>query len=62
MEGSAKLSQRPTRLGADRESKIDSSGLQGLQAYTENIKTYSGTAAKWAQHAVNAHAAQMNHT
>eukprot|EP00975_Prorocentrum_lima_P044537 9333225-Prorocentrum_lima.AAC.1 len=33
-----------------------------MQAYTENIKTYSGTATKWAQRAVNACAAQMNHT
>eukprot|EP00975_Prorocentrum_lima_P043677 9163458-Prorocentrum_lima.AAC.1 len=33
-----------------------------MQAYTENIKTYSGAAAKWAQHAVNAYAAQKNYT
>eukprot|EP00975_Prorocentrum_lima_P051040 10692827-Prorocentrum_lima.AAC.1 len=33
-----------------------------MQAYTENIKTYSGTATKWAQRAVNAYAAQNNYS
>eukprot|EP00975_Prorocentrum_lima_P027648 5812065-Prorocentrum_lima.AAC.1 len=32
------------------------------RAYTENIKTYSGTATEWAQRAINAYAAQMTHT
>eukprot|EP00975_Prorocentrum_lima_P047133 9855468-Prorocentrum_lima.AAC.1 len=32
-----------------------------MQAYIENIKTYSGTATKWAQRAVNAFAAQNNY-
>eukprot|EP00975_Prorocentrum_lima_P063320 12890806-Prorocentrum_lima.AAC.1 len=33
-----------------------------MHAYTENIKTYSGTATKRAQRAVNAYAAQNNYT
>ena len=33
-----------------------------MQAYSEQIKTYSGTATKWAQRAVNAHAAQEQYT
>eukprot|EP00975_Prorocentrum_lima_P064527 12898101-Prorocentrum_lima.AAC.1 len=33
-----------------------------MQAYTENIKTCSGTATKWARRAVNAYAAQDNYT
>eukprot|EP00975_Prorocentrum_lima_P026225 5511443-Prorocentrum_lima.AAC.1 len=33
-----------------------------MQAYTDNIKTFSGTATKWAQKAVNAYAAQNNYT
>eukprot|EP00975_Prorocentrum_lima_P002291 500281-Prorocentrum_lima.AAC.1 len=32
-----------------------------MLAYTKNIKTYSGTATKWAQRAVNAFAAQNNY-
>eukprot|EP00975_Prorocentrum_lima_P000251 52378-Prorocentrum_lima.AAC.1 len=31
-----------------------------MRAYTVNIKTYSGTATKWSQRAVNAYAVQMN--
>eukprot|EP00975_Prorocentrum_lima_P045193 9466014-Prorocentrum_lima.AAC.1 len=33
-----------------------------MQAYTENIKTFSGTATKWAQRVVNAYAAQTGYT
>eukprot|EP00975_Prorocentrum_lima_P036810 7745769-Prorocentrum_lima.AAC.1 len=33
-----------------------------MQAYADNIKTFSGTATKWAQRAVNAYAAQTSYT
>eukprot|EP00975_Prorocentrum_lima_P070132 12930256-Prorocentrum_lima.AAC.1 len=33
-----------------------------MQASAENIKTFSGTATKWAQRVVNAHAAQTGYT
>eukprot|EP00975_Prorocentrum_lima_P019830 4170967-Prorocentrum_lima.AAC.1 len=37
-------------------------GCSQPQAYTENIKTFSGRATKWAQRAVNAYGAQTNYT
>eukprot|EP00975_Prorocentrum_lima_P030600 6419426-Prorocentrum_lima.AAC.1 len=33
-----------------------------MQAFEEHIETYSGTATKWAQRAVNAFAAQTGYT
>eukprot|EP00975_Prorocentrum_lima_P012692 2689054-Prorocentrum_lima.AAC.1 len=44
------------------KARLTARGFKDMQAYTENIKTYSGTATRWAQRAVNAYAAQMNHT
>ena len=44
------------------KARLTARGFKDTQAFEENIKTYSGTAAKWSQRAVNAHAAQMQYT
>ena len=44
------------------KARLTARGFKDMQAFTENVKTYSGTATKWAQRAVNAHAAQMGYT
>ena len=44
------------------KARLTARGFKDMQAYAEQIKTYSGTATKWAQRAVNARAAQEQHT
>ena len=44
------------------KARLTARGFKDAQAFEENIKTYSGTASKWSQRAVNAHAAQMQYT
>ena len=44
------------------KARLTARGFKDMQAFTENIKTYSGTATKWAQRAINSHAAQMDYT
>ena len=36
-------------------------GFKNLQAFKEDVTTYSGTASKWAQRLINQHAAQFEH-
>ena len=44
------------------KARLTARGFKDAQAFEDNIKTYSGTASKWSQRAVNAHAAQMQYT
>eukprot|EP00975_Prorocentrum_lima_P040958 8602373-Prorocentrum_lima.AAC.1 len=43
------------------KARLTAGGFKDVQAYTKNLKTYSGTARKWQQRAVNAFAAQNNY-
>ena len=44
------------------KARLTARGFKDMQAFAEHIKTYSGTATKWAQRAINGHAAQMEYT
>ena len=44
------------------KARLTARGFKDMQAYTDQVKTYSGTATKWAQRAINAHAAQTGYT
>eukprot|EP00975_Prorocentrum_lima_P044714 9365702-Prorocentrum_lima.AAC.1 len=44
------------------KARLAARGFKDMQAYIEHIKTYSGTATKWARRAVIAFAAQNNYT
>ena len=43
------------------KARLTARGFKGMQAYSEKVTTYSGTASKWAQRLVNQHAAQFKH-
>ena len=44
------------------KARLTARGFKDMQAFAEHIKTYSEAATKWAQRAINGHAAQMGHT
>ena len=44
------------------KARLTARGFKGTQAFEDNLKTYSGTASKWSQRAVDAHASQMQYT
>ena len=43
------------------KARLTARGFRVMQAFTDKIKTCSGTATKWAQRAINAHAAQTGY-
>ena len=43
------------------KARLTARGFKDLQAFSDNVTTYSGTATKWAQRMVNQHAAQFQH-
>ena len=43
------------------KARLTARGFKDIQAFAENIKTYSGTAANWAQRAINSHAVQRGY-
>ena len=43
------------------KARLTARGFKDIQAFSENVTTYSGTAAKWSQRLINAHAAQFEH-
>ena len=44
------------------KARLTARGFKDMQAFSDQVKTYSGTATKWAQRAVNGHAAQSGFT
>ena len=43
------------------KARLTARGFKDTQACVDRINTYSGTATKWAQRAINAHAAQTGY-
>ena len=43
------------------KARLTARGFKDVQAFAENVTTYSGTASTWAQRLVNQHAAQFQH-
>ena len=44
------------------KARLTARGFKDMQTFAEHNKTYSGTATKWAQRAINGHAGQMGYT
>ena len=43
------------------KARLTARGFKDIQASSENVTTYSGTASKWGQRLNNQHAAQLQH-
>ena len=43
------------------KARLTARGFKDIQAFNDNVTTYSGTASKWSQRMINQHAAQFEH-
>ena len=43
------------------KARLTARGFKDIQAFSENVTTYSGTSSKWSQRMIGQHAAQFEH-